>query len=90
LAAGRETSIRRMFTASSATTNIQKPRRRWGAGPRGGSGVPRPSGAGATPHPPGSRIGGGGGKPGPDGASRARAAVVSAAGGVTRSLRLSM
>ena len=88
-AAGRETSIKRRFTASSATTNSQKPRRRCGAGPRGGSGVPRPSGAGVTPHPPGSRIGGGG-KPGPGVAPWARAVVVPAAGGVSRSLRLSM
>jgi hypothetical protein len=52
-------SIARTLTASRTPTTIQKARRRWGAGGRGGSGAPRPSGAGATPHPPGSRIGGG-------------------------------
>src|SRR5262249_7737314 len=57
---GLSMTTRSTLRASNATTAIQNRIRRWGAGGVGGGGVPRPSGAGDTPHPPGSRIGGGG------------------------------
>ena len=58
---GWNTSTESQLRASRTTKKIQKPRQRWGGEGLCSSGMPRPSGAGATRQPCLSRgIGGGG------------------------------